>query len=595
MRTAEKIRSSLLVLRATIRSVPMMYASAPTDFILLAITSVISGFAPGLWIFLTSCLVDIITSKGVEHLSLMDPLPIAWVISLFVPKIAGPLMQFYQANLAERFTAAINMSLMKKSAEMRGIGHQDGSDYLDSIKILQDGAISRPTNVVSVIFFILRDGITVLSIIATLGAIAWWFPIVLTLGVIPGIAVSIHFRNLTWSTTLSRSQKAREMDYLSRIAIGVPHGIENRVYNYFDWLVRRYAEIADATHAKMRLVRRKSALATLPIELMSMLCVVGLLIWVVSGIRTKAVSVGNIASFIQALLIGNTIVFYLLESISILFERGLFFTLYYRFMAMVDSIENGKSPLPQAPESIQFIDVSFRYPNGHLAVNNVSFTVCKGDRIAIVGENGSGKTTLIKLLLRLYDPTMGKIEVDGVDVRSLDVDSWRSHFSVVQQDVVPYGFTLRENIRLSDTDRSDPDDLALHQALGISGLDAFMPVVNERLGREFDGMELSGGQWQKTSIARAFFRQPDLLVLDEPSSALDPKSEFDLFNRLESLAADKTVLFITHRLGAIRLADKIAVMHHGCLIEFGTHTELLNKNGHYATLWNAQLGQYTIE
>ncbi len=313
--------------------------------------------------------------------------------------------------------------------------------------------------------------------------------------------------------------------------------------------------------------------------------------WSLIQIREETLTIGTIVSLLQSLALGHAALFAVVESVGIIFERGLFFTLYFDFLSIHDSFPEG-TERAISPEIVRFVDVSFTYPNGIEAVKGVSFDIKRGECIAIVGANGSGKSTLIKLLLRLYDPTSGRVEVDGRDLRTIEIDSWRTRFGIVQQDVVHYAFTVRENIQLSDIERPDPDDHASLQALDIAALSNLSAALDLRLGKEFSGLELSGGQWQKLSIARAFFRNPDMLILDEPSAALDPRSEARFFASLQMLAKDKTTLFITHRLGAVRLADRILVMRNGELIESGTHEELLQSNGEYASLWHAQVSQY---
>lgn len=583
---------------ATLRSLPLMYASAKLDFVILVSTSILSGIAPAVWIYCTKLVVDMIAEDNTPSSPLEQPIFFVWALAFLLPRIASPVMEYYQANLAEKFTAYINLSLIDKSAQLKGLSHLDNENYYNCIKTLEEGAKTRPVNIVSTVFFLMRDTITVAAICLVLASITWWMPIIFLLGLYPSIVTSLQFRELAWKAVLGRSTQAREMEYVSSMALNASYSLESRIYAYFGWLKARYLKIFVQTHSELRAVRRKTTLGILPIELFSVACILLMLYWSLDSIHKGVLTVGVIVSLLQSLAMGHQALFALVEAITILFERGLFFKMFFDFLQTDDSVRSGNI-IVDIPHVVRFKNVSFTYPNGFQAVKSVSFEIRRGERIAIVGANGSGKSTIIKLLLRLYDPTTGHIEVDDHNLCAIDIDSWRAGFGVVFQDVVRYAFTVGENVRLSQTERADPGDAACRKALENAGLGdlTFKPFEspNLRLGREFNGSELSGGQWQKLSIARAFYRQPHMLVLDEPSAALDPKSEALFFDSLKKLAKGKTAVFITHRLGAVRLADRIIVMHNGEVVEAGTHDALLQLRGEYASLWHAQVSQFNFQ
>ena len=229
-------------------------------------------------------------------------------------------------------------------------------------------------------------------------------------------------------------------------------------------------------------------------------------------------------------------------------------------------------------------------------MSDVTFTLKPGETVALVGENGAGKTTLVKLLSRLYDPTKGSILVDGVNLKELDLETWRQYIAVVFQDFGCYAFTLAENIALGDIKALD-DQAKLGRAIqrtGIAKLVEALPAgEHTSLGKQFGGIELSGGEWQKIALARAFIREEaQILILDEPTAALDPRSEYEIYRHFLELDRGKTTLLITHRLASARMADRILVLKSGHLIEEGTHKELLQFGGEYAALWNMQVKQY---
>lgn len=578
--------------RSTMRVIPCMYRSAPADFAILIALSVVGGLAPAVWVYSTRLVIDSLAAGGTPDMAALQPVLAAWVVSFLFQRITIPITQNYQANLAEKFTAYINLEIIRKSEDLKGIAHFDREDYYNTIKLIEEGARSRPVNVVSVLFFMIRDAITIVAISLTLAGLAWWVPILLLLGLYPGILAALRFRELSWKALLGRSTQARQMEYCTTMAINMAFSLEARIYRTFPWVRQRYTRIFDETHTVMRAVRRASTMGVLPVELFSIACIIVLLYWSVESIVGGQMMIGSIASLLQAYALGQTALSGVIESVGIIFERGLFFKLFFDFLAMPDCVQHGSEPAPE-PRRIRFSNVSFAYPNGVAALRNLSFDIRHGERIAIVGANGSGKSTLIKLILRLYDPSEGRIEVDGLDIRRIDIDAWRRLFGVVPQDVQRYALTLRETIQLSDTERFEREDAVFQRALDAAALGAEGGSgLDQPLGREFNGRELSGGQWQKLSIARAVFRDPTLLILDEPSAALDPQSEAQFFSNLQSLSHNKTTLFVTHRLGAIRLADRILVLRNGELVESGTHDDLLNQGGEYATLWRAQVDQY---
>ena len=244
-------------------------------------------------------------------------------------------------------------------------------------------------------------------------------------------------------------------------------------------------------------------------------------------------------------------------------------------------------------------DVSFTYPGSHIpALESVSFSINPGEKVALVGRNGAGKSTLVKLLLRLYNPDAGEILLNGVPLSALDVKDLRKRVAVVFQDYARFFLTVRQNISLGDLSRDPTDEWirAVSEKSGVGDFTGQLPAgYDTLLGKQFDGgFDLSGGQWQRIAIARALAREASLIVLDEPSSALDAMAESELFRNFSELTRDKSALFITHRLGSVRMADKIVTLKGGTVVEVGSHDQLVNGNGEYATLFNAQAENYTL-
>ncbi len=583
-------KMALHALASVLRVTPLMFRSSRTDFVLVAGLSVLSGIAPAVWILTTEHLVDSIAS-GSSQTAPTGAMAL-WLVAFALPRLVAPLVQLSQANLSEKFTAAVTLALMDKSARLKGLAHLDSEEHHDRVKQLNDGVRSRPLNVVSVVFALGRDILTMAGVAWALFSTVWWLPIVFLGALYPGIFATIRFRELAWRALLGRSKAGREMENLSSMAIGDEMALESRVYGFTPWLMRKYQRLFSETHRILKRARFRSTTAILPVEALSTACISFVLWWLVSATQDGRFQLGSIVSLLQSLALGHAALFGIIESFGILFERGLFFHLYYQFMDESESLPDG-SGQASLSQSLRFEGVSFGYPNGTQALHDVSFELKQGASVALVGANGSGKSTLLKLLLRFYDPTSGRITVDGEELHQLDIDSWRRCAAVVQQDVQRYALSLRDSVALADTQR-EPSDASIVRALEFAGLGGpgIADDLSQQLGKEFGGRELTGGQWQKLALARALYRTADLLVLDEPSAALDPQSEASFFDKLRQLAHGRTTIFVTHRLGAARLADWILVMGGGRLVETGTHDELLLKGGEYASLWHQQARNY---
>jgi ATP-binding cassette subfamily B protein len=315
-----------------------------------------------------------------------------------------------------------------------------------------------------------------------------------------------------------------------------------------------------------------------------------------AGVFTIGVLTFLSASFRQSRdLIQRTLL-----ALSQIYEQSLYLDDLFSFFAIEPRIRSdpGSPPIPvPVREGFVFEDVGFRYPNSERwAVRHLSFTLRAGERLALVGENGAGKTTLAKLLVRLYDPTEGRILLDGRDLRDYDVASLRRHVGVIFQDFVRYDFVLRENIAVGSIERRE-DEPAIRDAAERSLADTVATRLagryDQMLGRRFDGgVDLSGGEWQKVALARAYLRDAQLLVLDEPTAALDARAEYEVFLRFSELTAGKMAVLISHRFSTVRMADRILVLTGGELVEDGTHEELVARGGLYAELFGLQAAGY---
>ena len=324
-----------------------------------------------------------------------------------------------------------------------------------------------------------------------------------------------------------------------------------------------------------------------------------LFLWVIFKAINGSFSTGDILLFSSTIIIAGQTIITMIQESTLLYDTLLYMEKFFSFMDIPSSLVSGNKKInSEGIQKIEFKNVSFTYPGASSAtLNNISFSILPKEKIALVGENGSGKSTIIKLICRLYDIDNGSILVNGSDIKEYDIDEYRKEIGIIFQDYSKYDLTVKENIAVSDVEKIS-DAERINDAASKSGIDKIiLPYENkyeQQLGKNFkDGVELSGGQWQKLAISRAFFRYSSLLLFDEPSSSLDAKSEEYFFDRINEMSEDKMVIFITHKLSAATISDKIIVLKDGHIEEEGSHNELIMKNGHYAQLYTIQAKRFT--
>ena len=441
---------------------------------------------------------------------------------------------------------------------------------------------------------------TILVLAAGLVAFKPYLIVLLVIALVPAFLGESHFNGLSYSLMHSRTPERRELDYLRYIGASDETAKEVKAFGLSEFFITRFKELSEKFYRENKsLATRRAVWGSvfaaisngayfLAYALMAVDCVSG------------TITLGDLVYFSGAF--GN--VRGLLESIflrfPIIIEGSLYLKDLFDFFELRPKIVAPKHPR-LVPKPIQkgfvFENVGFKYPNSEQwAVRHVSFTLHAGEKLALVGENGAGKTTLTKLLARLYDPTEGRILLDGYDLREYDPEELRRRIGVIFQDFIRYQMTAANNIAIGDIEaRHDMvriDDAA-ERSLAKSVIEKLPHRYAQMIGRKFDdGVDLSGGEWQKIALARAYMREADLLILDEPTAALDPRAEYDIFQQFTELTKGKTTVLISHRFSTVRMADRILVMEKGELLEIGSHQELLRKNGRYAELFTLQAKGY---
>jgi ATP-binding cassette subfamily B protein len=480
------------------------------------------------------------------------------------------------------------------------LSYYEDPSYYDTLHRAQSEAPYRPARIVGGLVQIAQNGLALAGIAAWLATFNWLLALVLFLAVLPGAAARLVYSRRLYGLQQAQTEQERRSWYYHTVLTEALHAKELRIFALGRLFQARYREVREALRGGTLTLARHRVVVEFLAQVVATIALFGSLAWIAWQTMTGAVTVGDLAVYYLGFQTGVTMLQAVLRAMAGLYEDNLFLTNLYRFLDLQPGITApaAPKPVPQVmTRGVVFNGVSFRYPgHGADAVQDVHLAIGPGEVVALVGENGSGKSTLAKLLCRLYDPGYGRITIDDIDLREVDPVAWRRQLSAAFQDYAHYAMTAGENIWLGDIDK--PADAAGIAAAGSrSGADAVVRKLpagyDTMLGRWFqNGQELSAGEWQRVAMARAFWRDARILVLDEPSSALDPIAEAELTRQFRRLLGGRSALIISHRLSTVQVADRIYVMDGGRVAEFGTHAQLLERGGLYARLYRAQAEHY---
>jgi ATP-binding cassette subfamily B protein len=512
--------------------------------------------------------------------------------------ILGRVVSLVDSLLSERVTNASSIRLMKHAATLDLEDFED-AEFQDQLERARRQTSGRMA-LIGQLFGQAQDIVTVGSFAAGLIFYAPWLIALLLLALVPAFLGEAHFNAQSYSLDFFRTPERRELDYVRQTAASAETAKEVKIFGLNDFLINRYVRLAaDFYAANRRLAVRRAGWGGLftAIGAIGYYLAYGYIAW-----RTLAgdFSVGDLTFLAGSFRRLRTLLEGLLSSFSTTASQALYLNDLFSFFEVTPEIMSPDNPLPfphPIREGFSFEDVGFMYPGAdRWAVRHLSFKLHAREVIALVGENGAGKTTLVKLLTRLYDPDEGRILLDGHDLRAYDLEALRGNMGVIFQDFVRYNFSAGDNIAVGMiTDRGDRGRII--RAASRSQADeviARLPAGYEQMiGKRFkNGVELSGGEWQKVAIARAYMREAEVLVLDEPTAALDARSEFAVFQRFKELSTGKTAVLISHRFSSVRMADRILVLADGKVEAAGTHDELIRQSGRYAELFELQAAGY---
>jgi ATP-binding cassette subfamily B protein len=503
-----------------------------------------------------------------------------------------------ESLLGDLFSNRISVRLMRHAATLDLAQFEDPETY-DHLERARRQTVNR-IGLLALLLTTTQDLITLVSLAGVLLVQLPWLLLLLVVAVVPAFLGEAHFAALGYSLLFSWTPERRLLDYLRYMGASDESAKEVKLFGLSGFLVDRYARLSHQFYeANKRLAVRRNVVSTVLVSLgtIGYYAAYAVIIYLtVMGRFTIGALTFLAGSFRQS----RDLIQRILLSLSQIYEQSLYLRDLFGFFEVRPRVLSrpGARPVPvPIMRGFEFHDVGFRYPGSdRWAVRHLTFTIGPAERVALVGENGAGKTTLVKLLARLYDPDEGRILLDGVDLRDYDLESLWKNVGVIFQDFVRYDFVLRENIGVSQIEAL-PDEARIREAarrsLAESVAQRLEKGYEQMLGRRFEGgVELSGGEWQKVALGRAYLREAQVLILDEPTAALDARAEYEVFLRFAELTKGKMAVLISHRFSTVRMADRILVLKDGELVEQGTHAELVGRGGLYAELFGLQAAGY---
>ncbi|MCK5133553.1 MAG: ABC transporter ATP-binding protein [Candidatus Sabulitectum sp.] len=585
------------------RAVSLVWQSSRGLTIANLFLTVIQGLLPLIPLYLMKLLIDSIESavngSGTASfryvgiiIAIMGGVAL---LSALVKSVAG-IVEQTQARVVTDYMQDI---LHKKSIEV-DLAYYEDSKFYDTMHRAQGEAPYRPTSIVNGLIRTVQSSISLLAMVGLLLSFHWIVAVVLVAAAFPGLLVKLKFSKVNWKWQRKRTETERKAWYKHWLLTSVSHAKELRLFCLGEHFRAMYMNLRAILRKEVLGIARRRAASDFGTQAIATVLIYGSLAFIAKQAFDGLITIGGMVMYFQAFQRGLGFLKGLLGSLAGLYEGNLFLSNLFDFLDIKPSVIDPSHPRPFPPyvsEGIVFDHVNFNYSSSSkMVLDDISLKINPGEMLALVGENGSGKTTFVKLLCRLYDPASGSISVDGTSIKDFGLEDHRSNIGVIFQDYAKYHLTVKENISLGDIKHS-PDDSLIRQAAETAGAHTMIENLPDGydtvLGRSFkNGRELSIGEWQKIALARAFIRDAPIIVLDEPTSALDAKAEQTVFEKFRELVQGKTSVIISHRFSTVKMADRIAVMHRGRIIEHGTHRELMAQHGMYNEMYTAQASAY---
>jgi ATP-binding cassette subfamily B protein len=590
----------LTALRNTPPVLKIVWQSGPGVVVFGLVSRLFAALLPLALLWIPKLIVDAIVHAKVSQQAVSPRL--WWLVAAeFGTAVLGGVLaraiDYSDSLLADKYTRHVSIQVMKHAAELDLIAYEDPVFY-DRLERARVQATDR-LGMIQQIGRLIQLVITTITLSVTIVVYSPWLMVLLIAGVLPAFLGESHFAFLGYAKNFRQTPIRRQLDYLRQVGGSKEAAKELKLFGLSKFLTERFTKLSDGIYEENVALSRRKLIAGAFLSVIAFMGYYSAYAFVIWRTVTGAYSLGLWYLLSGAILQASSNIQQIFSTVSGIADQALFLTDLLAFFDMQPTIQSKPDALP-APRPIvrgfEFRNVCFRYPgSSRLVLNGLNFHLHPGERVALIGENGEGKTTIVKLITRLYDPTEGQVLLDGVDLKEYRLEDLYREIGVIFQDFMRYEMTARENIAVGRIE--DIDDLALLETAARKSLaDAVIAKIggyDQMLGRRFEtGVDLSGGEWQKVALARAYLRDAQLLVLDEPTAALDARSEFEVFQRFAELTVGKMALFISHRFSTVRMADRIVVLENGKIAEEGSHEQLARLGGRYKEMFEMQAASY---
>lgn len=592
---------SVKALKLLIPFFKMVWRTSPPLTLANVLLRLIKSVVPLAQLFIGKLIIDeivlLVNNKGDDYSTLWKWIAIEFSITL-LSEVLSRLINLVDSLLGDLYGNFSSIELMNKAATI-DLAMYENAEFYDKLERARRQTTGRVV-LMSMVLSQLQDLITIFFLSAGLIAFEPWLILLLIVAVLPSFISEAYFSRFSYSLVRSWTPQRRELDYLRYIGASVETAKEIKVFGLDHFLSSRFKKIADEYFSVNKSLAIKRTIAGTVLQVLSVIAYYGAYILIILRTVKGVISLGDLTflsgSFnrLQNQLQG------ILSTFTRITESALYLQDYYDFLAIKPTIldhPDAISVSQKITHGLRFDKVGFKYPGTEeWALRNLSFTLQAGEKLALVGENGSGKTTLVKLIARMYDPSEGTIYLDEIDIKKYSLDSYRKLIGVIFQDYVRFSFKAGENIAIGNIDHAEKtNEIESSASLSLADqvINQLPAKYNQMLGKRFaDGVDLSGGEWQKIALARAYMRNASIVILDEPTASLDARAEYEVFKRFAELTKGKTAVIISHRFSTVRMADRILVLKKGELLEIGSHEQLLANKGLYHELFSLQAQGY---
>lgn len=596
------LKHALSVFRYGRRAIALVWQTSRALTVALALLTLAAGLLPAAIAFVGKLIVDGVVAAHASGLAADTDVAIRWIIleAGLVALLAGAQkgLGVIQALLRVQLGHRVNLMILEKALTL-DLEHFENPEFYDQLTRARREASRRPLSLVNRTFALIQSVLSLMGYAGLLLAFSGWAVAVLAVAAVPVFISEARFAKSAFRLFSWRAPETRQQAYLETVIAREDYAKEVQLFGLGPRLLARYRGIFETLYAEDRSLTIRRGAWGYGLGLLSTAAFYGAYVWIAVAAARGTISLGEMTMYLLVFKQGQAAFAACLSSVGGMYEDNLYLSNLYAYLDSSVAPPTGRLTAGPTPDDgVRFDDVSFTYPGAERpALAHVSFHLRPGQKLALVGENGSGKTTLIKLLTRLYSPTSGRITLDGADLQDWDRAALRQRIGVIFQDFVRYQFTVGQNIGAGDEPAFDDAErwqIAAVRGLAAPFIEELPEGYNTQLGRWFKGgQELSIGQWQKIALSRAFMRdQADILVLDEPTAAMDAAAEGRIFEHFKAAASSKMAILISHRFSTVRMADHIVVLDRGQVIEAGDHATLMALAGQYARLFTLQAEGY---